>query len=177
MPIFNQLGTYTLEAYAVDNVYNTGPITSQTFSITDACDITPPEVRIEVSADAYCKEAGTLGGDVIVDFSAIDDGMVRSAMDTEHTSLLGLLKDALIGKSYAAALPEGITEIYYRVNSGAWLQYSLVGPFTTDIPGEYLIEAYAIDDMYNQGGTTSTSFTISADCSDTIPPAVQYNYR
>jgi hypothetical protein len=74
-----------------------------------------------------CPDGETYAGTVNIDIDACDDGdscrvATRSAMNTNN-SLLGMIKDALIGKTYAAAvparhLPEGIAAIYYNINSG-----------------------------------------------------------
>ena len=122
-----EAGDYTIDMFAVDDSGNTGETlqTKEPILVRTECDNTLPSVSIGRRADAYCDKPN-VGGDVTVDFRAEDDGMLKSAMNTERTSLLSLLKDTLIGESYAATSPEGITEIYYRVNSGVWLQYSLV---------------------------------------------------
>jgi hypothetical protein len=67
-----------------------------------------------------------------------------------------MIKDALIGKTYAYTppyqLPPGITAIYYNVNSGGRLTYngafSLHNPATYDM-GTYTIQTYAVDDAGN----------------------------
>jgi hypothetical protein len=61
-------------------------------------------------------------GAVDIYINACDDGgqcwNTKSATNTKGTNLLSMIKDALIGKTYALArqLPEGISAIYYNIN-------------------------------------------------------------
>jgi hypothetical protein len=72
-------------------------------------------------------------------------------MNTENTSLLSMIKDALIGKAHAILvnpLPPGITAIYYNINDEGRQSY-MMDTITVSEPGEYTVQAYAIDDAGN----------------------------
>jgi hypothetical protein len=131
-----------------------------------ACaDTTPPGTQINLNGEMCQKDSYI--GQANINIYACDDGMVcfeRSAINSSN-SLLGMIKDTLIGKAYAilAFPPEGISAVYYSINSGPRMQYT-GQTIVIDQPGEYILQAYAIDDAQNQGPTVTQTFSVVAEC-------------
>jgi hypothetical protein len=136
--------------------------------IGDACeDTTPPATQINIDGERCPDSKTTSIGAVNINITACDDGdscrvAARSAMNTKGTSLLSMIKDAIIGKTYAQVpqyqLPQGIAAIYYNINNGNRKTYS--GTFTLDQPGSYVIKAYAIDNAGNTGAIVSQTIIV-----------------
>jgi hypothetical protein len=83
-------------------------------------------------------------------------------------NLLSIIKDALIGKTYAQeptrTLPEGISAIYYNIDGSERQLYN--GTFDISEEGTYVIQAYAVDNAGNTGDIVSQTVTVgpSGEC-------------
>ena len=107
----------------------------QTTQRIEGCDVStdnnPPST--EIILDGQVCSDGIYSNSVTVDVTAVDDGdpKAASATTTKGTSLLSMITNLwdiikdVIFKAYAGAipLPDGITDIFYRVDGGERLQY------------------------------------------------------